>query len=179
MTAAAALFAEQGYRATTMRDIARELGVTPGAIYAHFSSKQDLLLAVYRLGVTMIGERVDMAVKAAGTPWERLEAAFRAHIESLVDASPFASVIVRILPGDAPEIGDRLIALRDDYEDRFKRLFDDLDTQRDQSLPRLLALGALNWVPAWYAPGGESPAAIAAALCALLRGGARAGEPAP
>jgi AcrR family transcriptional regulator len=39
-------FARNGYKGTTMRDIAREAGVTTGAIYAHFRGKEDLLTSL-------------------------------------------------------------------------------------------------------------------------------------
>jgi len=173
MTAAATLFAEQGYGATTIRDIGRETGVTPGAIYAHFSSKQALLLDVYRLGVATISDTVSAAIDARSDPWERLRAAIAAHLECLLDASPFAAVIVRVLPADAPEISDQLVALRDRYEETFKGLFDELGPAADSNLPlqRLLLLGALNAVPNWYAPGSDTPDEIAAVLCATLRHG--------
>jgi len=39
----------------------------------------------------------------------------------------------------------------------------------DRRLWRLQLLGALNWTPTWYRPGGKSPASIACALVAALR----------
>jgi hypothetical protein len=39
----------------------------------------------------------------------------------------------------------------------------------DRSLWRLQLLGALNWTPTWYRPGGKRPAAIARAVVAALR----------
>ncbi len=44
---AADWFGTHGYAATSIRDIAREVGVTVGAIYVHFPSKDRLLVAVY------------------------------------------------------------------------------------------------------------------------------------
>jgi len=39
-------FARNGYKGTTMRDIAREAGVTTGAIYSHFNGKEELLTSL-------------------------------------------------------------------------------------------------------------------------------------
>ena len=61
LTTAAELFADQGYAGTSIRDIAREVGVTVGAIYVHFPSKERLLVAVYEEGVGQIGRAVDAA----------------------------------------------------------------------------------------------------------------------
>ena len=46
LVAAAERFADHGYAATSIRDIARDVGVTVGAIYVHFPSKDRLLVAV-------------------------------------------------------------------------------------------------------------------------------------
>ena len=44
--ASAALFARHGYTGASLREIAREVGVTPSALDRHFAGKEDLLLAV-------------------------------------------------------------------------------------------------------------------------------------
>jgi len=43
LAAAAALFAERGYRATSMQEIAQQVGITKAALYYHFGAKEDLL----------------------------------------------------------------------------------------------------------------------------------------
>jgi AcrR family transcriptional regulator len=48
LSAALQVFAEKGYDAGTMRDIARRVGVTEPAIYRHFASKEDLFLELLR-----------------------------------------------------------------------------------------------------------------------------------
>lgn len=45
MDAAITLFARRGYLATTMADLAKAIKMTPGALYWHFPTKEDLLLA--------------------------------------------------------------------------------------------------------------------------------------
>jgi AcrR family transcriptional regulator len=46
LAAAMACFARQGYHATSMDDVVRESGLSVGAIYTYFSSKEDLFLAL-------------------------------------------------------------------------------------------------------------------------------------
>jgi AcrR family transcriptional regulator len=45
LDAAVACFARQGFHETTMADIAREAGVSPGLIYRYFPSKEDVIEA--------------------------------------------------------------------------------------------------------------------------------------
>jgi AcrR family transcriptional regulator len=173
MDAAAALFAVQGYRATTIRDIAGAVGMLPGSVYYHFPSKEALLLAVYREGVEGIAARVDEAVGDHDEPWDRLEAAAVAHLETVLDESAYAKVMVRVMPEDGSEIGPELTRARDSYEERFRRLFAALDLPADTSSGslRLMILGALNWAQVWYRPGGETPSAIARKYVQSLRNG--------
>jgi AcrR family transcriptional regulator len=46
-TTALRLIAKRGYEATTLRDIAKEAGVSPGLLYRYFPSKQAVVLALY------------------------------------------------------------------------------------------------------------------------------------
>jgi AcrR family transcriptional regulator len=171
LEAAARRFAHQGFRATTIRDIAGDAGMLPGSLYYHFASKNDLLLAVYEQGVRRIAANVDRAAAGAADPWAKLEAACTAHLETVLDRSDYAQVIVRVLPQDAGEVSDRLIALRDEYEGRFVRLVDDLalPAASDRRNLRLLLLGALNWSQIWYRPDGDTPAAIARQFTGYFR----------
>ncbi len=154
-----------------MRDIAGEAGMLAGSMYYHFPSKNELIAAVYEAGVAEIGAAVDAAVLRARTPWTRLEAACVAHLESLLADSAHAAVMTADLSRLDARLRRRLVVLRDGYEARFVGLVAALPLPGniDRSLWRLQLLGALNWTPTWYRPGGKSPAAIARALAVALR----------
>ena len=171
LDAAATKFAEQGYHATTIRDLAAATMMTPGAIYFHVPNKQTLLLAVYEEGVQRIVDRVDRAVAGGETAWSRLAAAVEAHLEAILDVSAFARVVIRILPDDVPEVSADLTRLRDRYEERFRALFGEVKLPEGMApgLARLFLLGSLNWTPVWHRPGGTSISEIARQMLAPLR----------
>jgi TetR/AcrR family transcriptional regulator, cholesterol catabolism regulator len=171
LDAAAAQFAERGYHATSMRDLAAATAMTAGAIYFHVPSKQALLLAVYEEGVQRLLDRVEAAAAGERDPWGRLEKAVAAHLHSILDASAYARVLIRILPTDAPEIAAELKELRDRYEARFTRYFSAiaLPRERDASIARLALLGAMNWTPVWYKDRGKPVHIVARELLAPLR----------
>lgn len=179
LDAAARLFAREGFHAISMRDIARGLGVTPGAVYAHFPSKLRILAAVYEEGVRRVAAAVDSALEdAAGGPrgdderWARLERAAAAHLGEILDReSGYASVVIRVLPADAPELAAEMIALRDGYEARFRDLIAELSlpATTDRTLFRMTLLGALNWTPVWRRPDQSTPEAIARSIVSTLR----------
>ena len=171
LTVSARLFARGGFEATSMRDIAGEAGMLAGSMYYHFPSKNELIAAVYEAGVAEIGAAVDAAVARARAPWIRLEAACVAHLEALLADRAHAAVMTADLSRLDARLRRRLVVLRDGYEARFVDLVAALPLAGgvDKALWRLHLLGALNWTPTWYRPGGKSPAAIARALVAALR----------
>src|SRR5438105_6705523 len=78
---ARSLFSERGYHATTVRDIARELNMQGGSLYAHIDSKEDVLWEI----VQRAAEQFFTAVRPlAGEPVPaslRLRRMLRAHVE--------------------------------------------------------------------------------------------------
>ena len=143
-----------------------------GSLYYHFAAKEDLLLAVYEAGVAQLLEAVRQATARETAPWARLEAACAAHLETVLERSDYAQVLVRVLPSDVPNAAANLKALRADYERRFRELVDALPLPPgcDRGVLRLMLLGALNWSRFWFAEGGRcTPRALARKYVQLLK----------
>jgi len=168
---AAALFCLKGYEGTSIRNIATAVGMLPGSTYCHFSSKEELFFAVYEEGVARITEKVQSAIEGVGDPWACLEAACEAHMETILDQSVYAKVIVRVQPRDVPGVSDRLVSLRDGYEQLFRSLIERLPIAPDGDplFFRMLLLGGMNWAENWYQDSKSSPGAIAKKFVQLLR----------
>ncbi|RDV14789.1 TetR/AcrR family transcriptional regulator [Pontibacter diazotrophicus] len=64
---ALSLFSENGYEATSIRQIASEAGVSLGLMYNYFSSKEELLLEIFRLGYKDIQHSFAKSGKPEGT----------------------------------------------------------------------------------------------------------------
>jgi TetR/AcrR family transcriptional regulator, cholesterol catabolism regulator len=172
LDAAARLFNQRGYHATSMRDIAKAVDMLSGSIYYHFNSKQEMLLAVYAEGARRIGISVDAAVALETDPWRRLEAASAAHLDALsLTHRDYAQVMIRTLPQEADGVGVRLREIRREYEVKFRRLIDalPLPPDIDRHYLRLMLIGALNWSHVWYKPGGDSPETVAKGFIQTLR----------
>lgn len=170
---AAWLFRQKGYGATSMRDIASAVGMQAGSLYCHFRNKEDLLLAVYELGVQEITSAVTDAITDELDPWDRFEAVCTAHLEALLRSTDFPQVVVRVLPVDVPKIGAELTALRDGYE----RLIADviaalpLADDVDRTTVRHMFFGTLNHTTIWFGAQGDSPGQIARKFVRIFRGG--------
>ena len=174
LDAAARLFCSQGYQGTTIRDIARAVGMLPGSLYCHFATKDDLLAAVYTRGVDQICQAVQAAVERRSDPWQRLEAACVAHLEAILRDDDYARVVVRVRPAVVSAASARLVRERDRYEALWTALAAALPLPRrtDRKAMRLMLLGALNWAQNWYRPDGSAtPRSIARQFTALLRQG--------
>ncbi len=170
--AAAELFAGQGFKATSMRDIAKAAGMLPGSIYYHFASKDDLLLAIYEAGVAQITATFDAAIEPLDDPWDRLRAGVAALIRAVTEESSFTRVIFKVAPDEVPRYAQELIAFRDAFEAKFAALVDDLPLRRwvDPHLLRLLILGAGNHAQLWFSPDGNySAEEIAEQFCRYVK----------
>ncbi|MES2424338.1 MAG: TetR/AcrR family transcriptional regulator [Pseudomonadota bacterium] len=171
---AARVFAQRGFAAASVREIVQPIGMLPGSLYYHFPTKDDLLVAVYEEGVKRILANVDAAIVRMNDPWKRLEAACIAHLKSILNQTDYSQVVIRIRPGDAAVVADRLTALRNSYEQRFSELIEALPDLKpgNRSDLRLFLMGALNWSQTWYRDSGSlAPEQIAKKLIRLLRAG--------
>jgi len=168
---AARLFGAKGYAHTSMRDIAAAFGILPGSLYHHFASKDALFVAVYAEGVDRIQAAVAAAVAGHADPWDRLEAACVAHLQTLLQKERFAAAVITDWSAAHLALRDALVPHRDRYERQFAALITALPLQPgiDRHYFRLGLLGALNWSLTWFRPGRESPAEVARRLLAAFR----------
>jgi AcrR family transcriptional regulator len=81
------LFAERGYRAVGVDDIARGAGVSPPVLYDHFDSKRDLYAHLIARQAGELAERVAAATAGAAGGKARLRAAFDAFF-ALAEEQP-------------------------------------------------------------------------------------------
>jgi AcrR family transcriptional regulator len=81
LQAALVLFADKGFPASSIRDIAQEAGMRSASLYAHFASKDAILAELVRIGYKYHVESVLAAVEGAPVdPREQLHAAVHAHV---------------------------------------------------------------------------------------------------
>jgi AcrR family transcriptional regulator len=170
--AASSLFSEHGYSGTSVRDIARAVDIQGASLYAHVTSKQEVLWTIVERMATRFEKAAD-AIEAAhpgAATFGRgvyLIALVRAHVGVITEDIERAGVFLhewRALEGDRrAEIGGR----RDAYELRFRSVVaDGVRTGAFQTPDPVVAaayiLSALNGLIGWYRPDGRlSPAAIA------------------
>lgn len=72
--AAMELFASQGYAATTIKDIARMSGVTEGALYRHYTSKEEMAATLFERELGNIVIKLLTSLDMGKTPAQKLKA---------------------------------------------------------------------------------------------------------
>jgi AcrR family transcriptional regulator len=167
---AAELFSRCGYEGASMRDVAAAVGMMHGSLYYHYPSKEDLFLAVYAEGKRRNDELFANVLEGLTDPWDRLEAVCVAHIQASNSGSAYALVLRQQMLPESGAFRDRLVAVRDSYEDMFRRLIEALPLAKDVNRKyfRLLLLGGLMHTNVWYRPGGDAPKTIVRNFLTLL-----------
>ncbi|MEZ5665188.1 MAG: TetR/AcrR family transcriptional regulator [Burkholderiaceae bacterium] len=179
---AARLFREEGYAATSVRDIAGECGIKAGSIYYHFASKDEIVGEVLRIGVQKTFDQVRQAVGMLPSDADAqllLGTAVRAHLQAMFHMSDYTIANLRIFGQVPADIRQAHAGLRDEYERYWSSLIarcgqaDDLDPARDLQLARFFLIGAMNATLDWFHAGRLSIEAVADELTGLFLGGLR------
>lgn len=123
-TVALELFAERGYRATTMDDIAEAAGVTKPLVYQHFSSKRALYLElVDSVSAELLAAISEAAARAEG-PRQQVELGFAAYFTMVVTHQAAFRLLYGRDDADDQELGDALRRVEDAIAEAIDPLID-------------------------------------------------------
>ncbi|MBL0918389.1 MAG: TetR/AcrR family transcriptional regulator [Hydrogenophaga sp.] len=168
LRAAARLFRQNGFSATSTRDIAAAVGMRSGSPFYHFENKEALLAAVMEEGMqrALAHQRARMAEAVAASPAplsarECLRVLVRGHFDNLLgpesDHIPVMLYEWRVLSDEQKHAVNQL---KDEYEAVWVPVLQALRREGalggDQRVARLMLFGALNWTAQWFVPGGAA-----------------------
>lgn len=180
IAAAIRVFAERGYRRTTMRDIAEAAGLSKAGVYHHVRTKEELLVDIYDRNVSELLE-VEMKIAAATlSPEEKLRVLLRTRILRMCASQ----LVHKILGAEESELPAELMRhARQARSDRVKLLASVIEdgvrvgqfaVPVSTNIAVLSLLGSVNFVHRWYDPKGPlPPEELADALTEHLLAGLR------
>ena len=162
LRAAARLFQQQGYDATSMNDVAAALKLSKGGLYHHFQSKDEILYHIMSHAMDITEERVINVVRRIEGAEERLRTLIRLHIEVVLSAEDREITVMlhenHPLP---PALRRKINGRKKDYVHFVENLVAEVQRQRNstsQVTPRAAAfalVGMINWIYQWYKPEGS------------------------
>ncbi|MET0783768.1 MAG: TetR/AcrR family transcriptional regulator [Leifsonia flava] len=158
--AAVELFAAQGYANTSVQQIVEAAGVTKGAMYHYFQSKDDLLFAIYERMLSLQKSHLDEIVARGGAVDAVLRAVCIDVIETSIDFLPEGTVFFRSQHMLSQPRQQEVTRRRRDYNDEFSALIEAGQQEglyrTDVPRPVLIAhfFSDLHYLSQWYSPEG-------------------------
>lgn len=177
LDAAALWLNNKGLAATSLQDLADEVGLQTASLYYHFPSKDALIEEVLHKGIEIVYDDVRRALDALGpaaTYRERVRVAIVAHLSSLLEHGDYTSANIRNFPLVSDSLREKNLSIRRQYGDYWRQLLQDaqkageIAPNIDLSLVRLLLIGAMNWSTEWFNPRKKSIDSIANAICNMM-----------
>ncbi|GAA3307504.1 hypothetical protein GCM10020295_66530 [Streptomyces cinereospinus] len=175
LAAATRLFAEQGYDRTSVQEIVEAAGVTKGALYHYFGSKDDLLHEVYARVLRVQQERLDAFADAPEPVEKRVRDAAADVVVTTIENLDDASIFFRSMHHLSPEKNKQVRAERRRYHERFRALVEEgqragvFSTATPADLVVDYHFGSVHHLSTWYRPDGPlSPQQVADHLADLL-----------
>ena len=145
------LAAEQNPSDITTAAIAKRMGLTQGALFRHFPTKDDILQAVMEWVVQRLLARVEQAAQSASSPLAALEAVFMAHIEFVAQHPGVPRMLFGELQRPEETVPKRLAqTLIRRYGEHLRQILEDgkqqreLDATIDVDAASLLFIGSIQ-----------------------------------
>lgn len=169
LQAAAQLFNERGFHATSLDDIAARLNVTKPTLYYYVKNKDEILLQCVSKGLEMMLEGIAASRAAGGKAIDQLMTCMQVYAR--IVSMDFGKCLIRV--GDEqlpPESRAELRRHKSAIDREFRRLVAEGVAEGslqpcDPKMTAFVIAGALSWIGRWYQPGGEYTAEQVAEQC--------------
>jgi AcrR family transcriptional regulator len=161
LNVARTLFAEKGFEGTSVQDVVVAAGVTKGAMYHYFSSKDDLLYEIYGRVLRMQMERLEKFVSQEGPVEERLHAAAADVVATTIENLDSTTIFFRSLHQLSEEKQKEIRRERRRYHETFRAMVVEgqqsgvfrEDVSADLCVD--FFFGSVHHLPTWWKPRGR------------------------
>jgi TetR/AcrR family transcriptional regulator, cholesterol catabolism regulator len=122
MDAAARLFTEKGYNASSMRDLALKVGLEPSSIYSHIKSKEELLTHICMSCADRFTTGMHAVLNGEGDATDKLKKLIRLHVDIAYD-DPYTIAVFNDEWKFLPQVSmTAFMSLRKQYEHHFNAI---------------------------------------------------------
>lgn len=157
LQSAANVFFSKGFHASSIEDVARDVGMLKGSLYYYIKSKDDLLFQLLMAGIEDSDAHIARQIDHTRDPVEQLERAIRAQIDYIIKNKVPFGLFLHEFDSLSGKRQHRLISVMSRYNSRFVEL-----VRRGQEQGKLIEgepwiivngiLGMCNWLYRWYDP---------------------------
>ncbi|MGB9431429.1 MAG: TetR/AcrR family transcriptional regulator [Candidatus Acidiferrum sp.] len=155
LQSAANIFFAKGFHATSIEDVARDVGMLKGSLYYYIKSKDDLLFRLLLAGIEDGDAFIARQIDLEGDPVKQLERAIRAQIDYIIQNRVPFGLFLHEFDSLSGKKQHKLISVMSRYNSRFVDL-----VRRGQEQGRIIGgepwiivngiLGMCNWLYRWY-----------------------------
>ena len=179
LRSAANIFFAKGFHATSIEDVARDVGMLKGSLYYYIKSKEDLLFQLLLAGIEDGDAYIARHIDPQGEPLEQLENAIRAQIDYIIQNKVPFGLFLHEFDSLSGKRQHKVIAVMSRYNNRFVDL-----VKRGQDQGKIIdgepwlivngILGTCNWLYRWYdTDHGVSPERVKEVFVRMLLAGIR------
>jgi AcrR family transcriptional regulator len=155
LRSAANVFFAKGFHASSVEDVARDVGMLKGSLYYYIKSKDDLLFQLLLAGIEDGDAYIARHIDPKGDPVEQLERAIRAQIDYIIQNKVPFGLFLHEFDSLSGKRQHKLTSVMSRYNNRFVEL-----VQKGQQQGKLMKgepwiivngmLGMCNWLYRWH-----------------------------
>jgi AcrR family transcriptional regulator len=154
LRAAAACFNQKGYSGTSLKDVARHLGLTDAALYYYVRNKEELVYQCYLRAAELGREAMERGVAEGETGLERARRYIRYHVGIMVgEEGPVA--IMSEIPSLKRNHRNEVLDVSRRHSAAFEEILrtgieDGSIAPCDVRMTGNAIMGSINWIPKWF-----------------------------
>ncbi len=158
LEAAAELFKEKGYAATSVRELAQSVGLEASSLYNHIQSKEQMLQEICMGNANKFTDGIEHILKTYSNPIEQLEQIIKLHIDVAADSLSSVTVFNDEWKHLSPPYQETFLKMRKSYESKVLDIIKNgiesgVLRQVDPKITLYSFLTSLRWIHYWFKPG--------------------------
>jgi TetR/AcrR family transcriptional regulator, cholesterol catabolism regulator len=158
--AAARIFSEKGFHATSINEVADAVHLTKAGLYYYIKGKQDLLFQIMQFAMDTLEQEVVAVAARQEDLTARLRTIIGSYTRLIIEGRNELTILVNEIEGLSPEQRQEIVGRQRRYMRFIRETLDGLAAQGrlqdvDSTVGAYGLSGMILWVSRWYRPGGR------------------------